>query len=602
MLQDLIRSKPWRRGFFFLLALLTFGFLSTNTFPHISAPRFSLGRYKCMTFGWVGSASRCRAEKVKEAFVHAYHGYEKYAMPNDELRPVTNGFSNEYGRWAATAVDSLDTMILMGLKDEYKRALDHIKDMSFEISTIKPGLEVRFFETVIRYLGGLLSAYALSGDKVLLFRAEELANTLEVAFDSPTGLPSFSFILDSHRRLRKKGGENSNIADVSSLHLEYTYLAAATGNYKYLNRTTHIINMLSKANVSDSNGMLSVWWSQKTGLPQGAYISVGALADSAHEYLLKLYLLTGKTDKRSIEMYIRMTTQVITHLLYLSPHRNMLYVTDAYDLKSTPSHKLEHLACFFPGLLALGAHTLPLDNLASIGIDPNQIFSSALHGLGRADFERLSNYNLTEVHMWAAEGLAQTCYLSYADQATGLGPDEMWMSTKAASKPKLWINALDTWRLEGSKGSWSRGKMMGKSIPPGLQNGKPMKDPTRRDYTLKATNYLLRPETVESLYILWRLTGQAKYREWAWNIFEAIEKVAKTESGYTHIVHVDIDPPKRGDIMPSFFLAETLKYLYLIFLDDDPLPLDKWVFNTEAHPLPVFRWTEAEKKKMSLIH
>lgn len=45
----------------------------------------------------------------------------------------------------------------------------------------------------------------------------------------------------------------------------------------------------------------------------------------------------------------------------------------------------------------------------------------------------------------------------------------------------------------------------------------------------------------------------------------------------------------------SYFLAETLKYLYLLFLDDDIVPLEKWVFNTEAHPLPVFAWTESEK-------
>ncbi len=41
------------------------------------------------------------------------------------------------------------------------------------------------------------------------------------------------------------------------------------------------------------------------------------------------------------------------------------------------------------------------------------------------------------------------------------------------------------------------------------------------------------------------------------------------------------------DVQQSFFLAETLKYLYLLFSDDSLIPLDKWVFNTEAHPLPV---------------
>ena len=46
----------------------------------------------------------------------------------------------------------------------------------------------------------------------------------------------------------------------------------------------------------------------------------------------------------------------------------------------------------------------------------------------------------------------------------------------------------------------------------------------------------------------------------------------------------------------SFFLAETLKYLYLLFINDDPWPLDKYVFNTEAHPLPVFQWTKKEQE------
>jgi len=45
--------------------------------------------------------------------------------------------------------------------------------------------------------------------------------------------------------------------------------------------------------------------------------------------------------------------------------------------------------------------------------------------------------------------------------------------------------------------------------------------------------------------------------------------------------------PTKDDVQQSFFLAETLKYLYLLFSDDSVLPFDKWVFNTEAHPLPI---------------
>lgn len=150
---------------------------------------------------------------------------------------------------------------------------------------------------------------------------------------------------------------------------------------------------------------------------------------------------------------------------------------------------MEHLACFFPGLLALGAHTLPLDDLGSIGIDGSQLYSDDLHGQGRADFERLSRFNLAEVHMWAAEGLAQTCYLSYADSESGLGPDEIWMST-TPDPPTLWLDALEEWKYNASRrhGRWR------KFMAPGLQRQKPMKDVSERDYTLKQKNYLLRPE------------------------------------------------------------------------------------------------------------
>lgn len=50
----------------------------------------------------------------------------------------------------------------------------------------------------------------------------------------------------------------------------------------------------------------------------------------------------------------------------------------------------------------------------------------------------------------------------------------------------------------------------------------------------------------------------------------------------------------------SFFLAETLKYLYLLFDDEDPIDLKKWVFNTEAHPLPVYKWEEWERKRFGI--
>lgn len=87
--------------------------------------------------------------------------------------------------------------------------------------------------------------------------------------------------------------------------------------------------------------------------------------------------------------------------------------------------------------------------------------------------------------------------------------------------------------------------------------------------------------------MLWRTTHDPKYRDWAWEAFVAIETHCRVEGGYSGIQNVNSLPVVHDDLQQSFFLAETLKYLYLIFSDDDVIPLDQYVFNTEAHPLGI---------------
>ena len=108
-----------------------------------------------------------------------------------------------------------------------------------------------------------------------------------------------------------------------------------------------------------------------------------------------------------------------------------------------------------------------------------------------------------------------------------------------------------------------------------------------------------------------------KWRHRGWHVFQAIERYTKTASGYSSVENVHTADPTPMDSMPrcvpylftrsrlhapfSYFLAETLKYLYLLFLDEDPLPLHKWVFNTEAHALPVFSWSEQERQAYGIL-
>ena len=68
---------------------------------------------------------------------------------------------------------------------------------------------------------------------------------------------------------------------------------------------------------------------------------------------------------------------------------------------------------------------------------------------------------------------------------------------------------------------------------------------------------------------------------------QAIDKHCQTANGYAGVRNVYQVPVNNDNTQQSFFLAETLKYLFLLFSDDSVLPLDQWVFNTEAHPLPV---------------
>ncbi len=125
-------------------------------------------------------------------------------LPNFERMLKRAG---SFNGWRLTLVDSLDTMIVMGLHEEFRDAVPVLANMTFELKEVSEyeyvlphtpshisskGSYAPFFETVIRYLGGLLSAYALTGEPILLSRADDLGTMLLPAFDTPHGLPMYA--------------------------------------------------------------------------------------------------------------------------------------------------------------------------------------------------------------------------------------------------------------------------------------------------------------------------------------------------------------------------------------------------------------------------
>jgi mannosyl-oligosaccharide alpha-1,2-mannosidase len=100
---------------------------------------------------------------------------------------------------------------------------------------------------------------------------------------------------------------------------------------------------------------------------------------------------------------------------------------------------------------------------------------------------------------------------------------------------------------------------------------------------LRDSSYIQRPEVIESIFYMWRFTHDPKYRDYGLKIIENMNKHIRND-----VAFYDLNSDgKPGDKMESFFLAETLKYLYLLFVDDNVISLEHYVFNTEAHPLSV---------------
>ena len=100
---------------------------------------------------------------------------------------------------------------------------------------------------------------------------------------------------------------------------------------------------------------------------------------------------------------------------------------------------------------------------------------------------------------------------------------------------------------------------------------------------MTSPGYPLRPEIIESAYYLWTLTGDPQYRRMGERFYKDLVRSCRTPDGFAHLKNVVTK--EKADAMESFFFAETLKYLYLLFAEKSTLDLTRVVLNTEAHPL-----------------
>lgn len=449
-----------------------------------------------------------RRQIVKDEFLHAWNAYKQYAWGCDDVHPLSRRGSNGY-HMGLTLIDALDTIILMELEDEYKACRAWIVD-NITPENLKHNVEVNVFEVTIRVIGGLLSAYYLKNDDIMLEKAALVADELLVAFNTPSGLPITSVNLESKKAVRPQWTQDASTAEVGTLQLEWATLGRATRRLVYTETVTKLNTAVS--NIRRDRNLFTKFIDPNSGELRDSTITLGARVDSIYEYFLKQHIMSPKLNPDALRLYQESIKAIREHLVVTCNVKNLRYIRELEH--GSPIDKMDHLVCFLPGLLALGSKYVEQDG---------------------------------EEHLHLAKDLMKTCFEMYKLERTGLSPEIVRFNS-------------------------------GMHVDPGARHN------------------LLRPETLESLHVLHSVTGDELYKEWGWEIFQAFRNFCKVPGGgYSSIGDVGDTSTRDSsgsqnwkDHMESFFLAETIKYAYLLFSDPSVLPLDKWVFNTEAHPLPIW--------------
>lgn len=232
---------------------------------------------------------RALSRQVRAEFLHAWNGYKKHCWGHDELKPISKTCRDWYDTsLLMTPVDSLDTMILMGLNDEAKTTREYIAThLSFD-----KDIYVQNFEITIRLLGGLLTGYEMTGDKRLLRLADDLGTRLLPVFESPTGLP-YRYV---NLRTGKVRGNPSNPAETGTLLIEFGTLAKHTGKRIYFDKAKRAL--VETYNRRSPIGLVGTWINVETGQWTNTDSHISGAIDSYYEYLLKCAILFNDKDCR----------------------------------------------------------------------------------------------------------------------------------------------------------------------------------------------------------------------------------------------------------------------------------------------------------------
>ncbi|KAK4237571.1 glycoside hydrolase [Achaetomium macrosporum] len=672
-----------------------------------------------------------RLAKVKAEAQRAWSGYKEYAWTHDELKPVSKKTNDPFCGWAATLVDSLDTLWIMGLEDEFDDAVEAVKDIDFTTTPYRDQIPV--FETVIRYLGGLLGAYDVSGGhkgkyRVLLDKAVELAEILMGVFDTPNRMPILYYNWKPAFNVNpKRASKSAGVAELGSLSMEFTRLAQLTGENKYYDAVARITDALedlqnrenataipgifpehldasgcnrsaplppstlensseaaqkqtsdgddsdlrrapggypSDAGADDdkddqatdaragsntglqkrrpppnpaptplnAKGLPADWDCVPQGLTAGGYgggsYSMGGSQDSAYEYFPKQYVLLGGLEAKYRTMHEKVADAVKQYLLFrpmAEGDPDILFSAKAYSSdgtveKMTYEWEVTHLTCFLGGMFGLGGKLFDRPEDVEIG-------KKLADGCVWA-YEVMPTGIMPEYAMVLPCKSPDDCHYDQAAWYDALDPNRDYREKQLEEYPAKhaeWEQKVEELkkkdvlrkqqaeereRQAAAEKKAAEDEERRRRLTPLTLPSEPQKPLTHLEFVTKRIQeehipsgfvslndkrYILRPEAIESVWYMYRITGDPAWQDKGWRMFEAVVAATRTEVAHSAIRDVAAtestgsskkDPTKGPfqDSMESFWLAETLKYFYLLFEKPDVISLDEWVLNTEAHP------------------
>jgi mannosidase alpha-like ER degradation enhancer 2 len=472
------------------------------------------------------------AAEVRAEFLHAWRGYKKYAWGHDDLKPLSKSHHDWYAQpLLMTPVDALDTMILMGLKDEATATKNYIvENLSFD-----KDISVQNFEITIRLLGGLLSSYQLTRDRRLLALAQDLGTRLLPVFNSPTGMP-YRFVNLKTGAVR---GAESNPAETGTLLIEFGTLSKLTGNPIFYDKAKRAL--VETYQRRSAIGLVGEKINVETGQWTNTDSHISGAIDSYYEYLLKCWLLFDDEDCRrmwldSIAAINKYLADEVDRGANGRVARELWYGHADMNTGKRAATAYGALDAFFPAVLALSG-----DLERARRLQESSLKMWRLHGIEAEEI----NYRTMAVtypgYPLRPEIVESTYYLYHYTTPGRRAPLKLGPRASRSQSDE----ATPVPHLNGAF-SYGQARRRGDGNPFARGDGE-------------------------------------MYLQMGEQLFRDFVKHCRTDAGYAALKSVVTK--EKSDSMQSFLFAETFKYFYLLFAPPRTLDFDRVIFNTEAHPI-----------------